>query len=358
MEYSEFFDQGLSTWMQQDGPDSDVVISSRIRLARNIANISFSPLMTEQVTEELLARVQSVVGSQSFRELGDYQMIRIKDLDPLERRILVEKHLISPRLSDDFQHSAVILKDDESANVMLNEEDHLRIQCIYPGLQLQKGFQLANQIDDAIEQTVEYAFDEKLGYLTSCLTNVGTGLRASAMLHIPALVITGQVKRLISAIQRVGLAVRGYYGEGSEAAGNIFQISNQLTLGLNEEEILENLEDVIKQIIEHERDARKNLLHHSKAQLEDKIFRSLGILAYARVISTQEAMERISDIRLGIDLGMIDGVSCNILKELMVLMGTGFMQRHAGRELTAEERDSKRASLIRERLCNYNIEKS
>ncbi|OEF97970.1 protein arginine kinase [Desulfuribacillus alkaliarsenatis] len=353
----KYIDKGLSDWMQQDGPESDVVLSSRVRLARNIKGLPFAPLMTDKATKQLIDQARNAMNQQYLQELGSFELLKLKDISPLDRKILVEKHLISPKLDSEYMQTAVVLKDDEAANVMLNEEDHMRIQCIFPGFQLRTSYDLANQIDDSLEATIDYAFDEKLGYLTSCLTNVGTGLRASVMVHIPALVITGQVKRLLSAIQRVGLAVRGYYGEGSEAVGNLFQISNQITLGYSEDEILENLEDVIKQVIEHERDARKHVLAHMKINIEDKIYRSLGILLYARAISGQEAMERISDVRLGIDLGMLKGISANILKELMVITGPGYLQKLANRELSSDEWDSKRAKIIRERLANIQIDK-
>jgi len=357
MPLNHFVDKELSDWMQQQGPDADVVISSRIRLARNIADLPFSPLMTDRATEDILKQLEQVMETDAFKELGDYELLKLKDMTTLDRKILVEKHLISPRLSKDYLQSAVIIKEDESVNVMVNEEDHLRIQSITSGFRLQEAYQSANKVDDAIENIVDFAFDERLGYLTSCLTNVGTGLRASVMVHIPALVMTGQAKRLLSAIQRVGLAVRGYYGEGSEAVGNIYQISNQLTLGYSEQEIIENLEDVIRQVIEHERYARKQLMENSKLNLEDTIYRSLGILLYARMISSQEVMQRISDVRLGIDLGMLKGLSSNILKELMVVTSVGFLQKYAGKELEAQERDIMRAKVIRERLVNIQFNK-
>jgi len=355
MPLNHFVDKELSDWMQEQGPDADVVISSRIRLARNIADLPFSSLMTDRATEDILKQLEQVMETDAFKGLGEYELIKLNDMTALDRKILVEKHLISPRLSKDYLQSAVVIKDDESVNIMVNEEDHLRIQSITSGFSLQEAYQSANQIDDAIENIVDFAFDERLGYLTSCLTNVGTGLRASVMVHIPALVMTGQAKRLLSAIQRVGLAVRGYYGEGSEAVGNIYQISNQLTLGYSEQEIIENLEDVIRQVIDHERYARKQLMENTKLNLEDTIYRSLGILLYARIISSQEAMQRISDVRLGIDLGMVKGLSSNILKELMVVTSVGFLQKYAGKELESNGRDIMRAKVIRERLINIQF---
>ncbi len=233
---------------------------------------------------------------------------------------------------------------------MINEEDHIRIQCLFSGLQIKEALDKANVVDDILEEQFDYAFDEKLGYLTSCPTNVGTGLRASVMVHLPALVLTRQMSRIVPAINQLGLVVRGIYGEGTEALGNIFQISNQITLGKSEEDIVDDLVSIVQQIITQERAARKALLKTSNIQLEDRVFRSYGILANSRVIETKEASERLSDVRLGIDLGYIKHLSRNILNELMILTQPGFLQQYEGGPLRPIERDMKRASFIRERL--------
>jgi protein arginine kinase len=233
---------------------------------------------------------------------------------------------------------------------MVNEEDHLRIQCLFPGFQLNEALTLANGIDDWIEQKFDYAFDEQRGFLTSCPTNVGTGLRASVMVHLPALMMTQRMNRIAPAINQFGLAVRGIYGEGSEALGNVFQISNQITLGKSEEDIVEDLRGVVMQLIQQEMAARRDLLKLSKIQLEDRVFRSLGILANSRIIQSKEAAKCLSDVRLGIDLGLIEGISRNILNELMVLTQPGFLQHYFKEALTPDERDIRRASLIRERI--------
>lgn len=204
--------------------------------------------------------------------------------------MLVEKHLISPQLAEESGDGAVILSSGEDISIMINEEDHLRIQCLSPGLQLHETLQKANQLDDLIENGVDYAFDETLGYLTSCPTNVGTGIRASAMMHLPGLVLTQQIKQIIPAIHQLGLVVRGIYGEGSEAIGNIFQISNQVTLGTSEENIVSDLTSVIRQIITQERSAREALVQTSNIQLEDRVYRSLGVLQNSRIIETKEVL--------------------------------------------------------------------
>src|SRR5690606_2870971 len=220
-------------------------------------------------------------------------------------QVLVEKHLISPALANESRCGALILDRTESVSIMVNEEDHLRIQCLYSGFQVKEAWDKASRIDDLFEEAVDYAFDETRGYLTSCPTNVGTGIRASVMMHLPALVMTKQINRILQAVTQVGLAVRGLYGEGSEALGNLFQISNQITLGQSEEEIIDNLHNVARQILEHEKAARQRLLAESRIRLEDRICRSYGTLRHAVVMDSKEAAQRLSDVRLGIDLGLI-----------------------------------------------------
>lgn len=352
MSLQRFISRALSDWMKGGGPEADIVISSRIRLARNLADLPFPLVASTDQLETVISRLEAVLErSRGNEALGPLELIRMNDLSSLERQVLVEKHLISPHLAHESRAGAVLLSQNESVSIMLNEEDHLRIQCLFPGFQLYEAFNQANSIDDWLELNLDFAFDEKRGYLTSCPTNVGTGLRASVMIHLPALVMTKQINRILPAISQLGLVVRGIYGEGSEALGNMFQLSNQITLGRSEQEIIEDLGNVAKQLIDQERQAREKLLETSPLMLEDKIFRSYGILANARVMESKEAMQRISDVRLGIDLGLIKGISSTILNELMVLTQPGFLQHHAGQVLSPEERDIRRAKLIRERLA-------
>lgn len=345
-----FMQEPVSDWMRGTGPDSDIVISSRIRIARNILGLPFPMLATNQQSLDSLSMLSKVQETDGFRSLGHFQMIQLSELSDLEKQVLVEKHLVSPSLANESRNGGVLLKDDESVSIMINEEDHLRIQCLYPGMQIVKAWEEANQIDDLFEQHVEYAFDEKLGYLTSCPTNVGTGIRASVMMHLPALVLTQQINRILQAVTQVGLAVRGIYGEGSEALGNLFQISNQITLGQTEKEIIDNLYGVVMQIIEHERNAREQLRQDNPTRLTDRVCRSYGILKHAAIMETKEATQRLSDIRLGIDLQILKDVSPTMLNELMVMSQPGFLQHIYNKSMNTEERDIYRARLIRDTL--------
>lgn len=355
MAMDRIINEAISPWMKKDGPDDDIVLSSRIRLARNFRSYLFPSLLSQDKAREICNLVKHYFEGSTALPYGPFEYIEINTLQPVEKRVLIEKHLISPNLVQESVHGACILSQDEQISIMINEEDHLRIQSLYPGLQLRKAYESANNIDNYIESQLEYAFDETIGYLTSCPTNVGTGLRASVMMHLPALVITKQFNRLIPSINQLGLVVRGIYGEGSEALGNIFQISNQITLGKSEEEIIEDLTTIVQQLIQHEKSARDALLKMSKIRLEDRIYRSLGILKYGRIIETKESAQCLSDVQLGIDLGLIEGLSKNFLNELMILTQPGILQTFAGAQLTPEERDIRRASLIREKLSNKKI---
>jgi len=346
-----FFEQALTDWMKGDGPDSDIVISSRIRIARNISGYPFPMLSTKSQSQEVLEKAEQVMVAQELGEWGPFEMIPLSSLNDLEKKVLVEKHLISPNLANESQNGAVLLNETESVSIMVNEEDHLRIQVLCSGFQIKEAWAIANRVDDTFEHSLEYAFDEKRGFLTSCPTNVGTGIRASVMIHLPALVMTQQINRILQAITQVGLAVRGIYGEGSEAVGNLFQISNQITLGQSEDEILDNLYSVVRQIIEHERSARQVLAVESKTRLQDRVCRSYGILTHAMIMDSKEAAQRLSDVRLGADLGLIPGVTQCALNELMVMTQPAFLQQHKGEKLSAEDRDIRRAELIRDRLA-------
>ncbi|MDV2887276.1 protein arginine kinase [Alkalihalophilus pseudofirmus] len=350
MSLQKFISEAISPWMKKDGADSDIVLSSRIRLARNLKEYKFPLLATMEESSAVVKQVKESLLTDDNQETGPLELVLMEDLKANEKRVLVEKHLISPNLAEQSKHGAVILSEDESVSIMINEEDHLRIQCLFPGFQLTKGLEETSRLDDWIEERVTYAFDEKRGYLTSCPTNVGTGLRASVMMHLPALAMTRQLNKILPAINQLGLVVRGIYGEGSEALGNLFQVSNQLTLGKSEQDIVEDLRDVVMQLIQQERAARKVLMQSSKLQLEDRVYRSYGILSYSRVIESKEATQRLSDVRLGIDVGLLENVSANILNELMILTQPGFLQQYAGEVLSPDLRDERRATLIRERL--------
>ncbi|MFF2890662.1 protein arginine kinase [Paenibacillus sp. NPDC057967] len=349
-----FSEDALSDWMRGAGPDSDVVISSRVRVARNLRHQPFPMLATSEQATEVLNQLAEVSQTGQLDAYGRFDTILLSDLSELDKRVLVEKHLISPNLANESRGGAVILSEDEAVSIMINEEDHLRIQCLYPGFQIGEAWTLASGIDDIFEEAADYAFDEKRGYLTTCPTNVGTGIRASVMMHLPALVLTQHINRILTAVTQVGLAVRGLYGEGSEALGNLFQISNQTTLGQSEDEIIENLHGVAKQIIEHERAARKRLLEESRIRIEDRVRRSYGILSHAAIMDSKEAAQRLSDVRLGADLGLLKDVTPQVLNELLVMTQPGFLQQAFNEKMNAEQRDYRRAELIRSQLSGKN----
>lgn len=355
MSLYQYIESAASKWMNDEGPDSDIVVSSRIRIARNLKEYIFPKRaiyeQSKQVQRDILGASRELEP-----DFGNFEWFVMNQLNELEKQVLVEKRLISHDLAYESKNGAVILSENEAISIMANEEDHLRIQCLFPGLQLQEAWDLAGKIDDVFESQFEYAFDEKFGYLTSCPTNVGTGIRASVMLHLPALVITEQINRTFFAINQVGLVVRGIYGENSEILGNHFQISNQITLGQSEEEIINNLYGVVKQIIDQERAARARLMHESGRNVVNQISRSFGVLSYATLIDTKEAAQRLSDVRLGIDLNIVKGIRTSTIHELMVMMQPAFLQQLAGHDLSAEDRDAHRANIIRQKLSERDME--
>jgi protein arginine kinase len=348
-----------SKWITETGPEPDVVLTSRVRLARNLRGYPFPHLLDADGAQKMLRQVRNLLTLGTSRgDLGNLELLPLADIDRLDRQVLIEKHLISP----DFARSshpgaALLVSDDEAISIMLNEEDHLRIQCLFPGFQLEECWRRTSQVDDLLESKLEYAFDAKRGYLTACPTNLGTGLRASVMVHLPGLVMTQQIGKVLAAIAQVGLVVRGLYGEGTEAVGNLFQISNQITLGPSEEEILQNLGAVIRQIVEQERAAQQALLKANRWAVEDKVCRAYGILTNARLLTSQEAMRLLSDVRLGHELGILDEVSYRTQNELLVLTQPAMMQRFADEKMQEETRDYRRAAIVRQRLTTKEGEK-
>lgn len=337
--------------MNSGGPGADVVLSSRIRLARNIDGVHFPHRLDTAATEAVLRQVKAGVKEINLQGLGSkVELYPLTRASALERQVLVEKHLISPQLAQVAQGRAVAISDDESVSIMVNEEDHLRIQVLFPGQQLNQAWAMASKIDDAIGQKVAYAFHERRGYLTACPTNLGTGLRASVMVHLPGLVMIGQANHLITALSQNRLVVRGLYGEGSQALGNLFQISNQVSLGQSEEEIVRHLDQVTSQVLDRERKAREALYREQKEALEDRLLRAYGILANARILTSEEAMRLLSDVRLALDLGLLQGVDPKAVNELLVATRPAYLQQEAGRELNPRERDVLRATMIRQHL--------
>ncbi len=340
--------KSLGAWLDGTGPSADIVLSTRVRLARNLAEVPF----THRAREEQLAMVFSSVVSaaRGVPALTGIDTFPMRDLQPLDRQFLVERHLISNDLADNGRLRGLLVLPGESISAMVNEEDHLRLQSLASGFQLRSAWEAVNAVDDELARGLDYAFNEELGYLTSCPTNAGTGMRASVLIHLPSLVLTKQIGRVLQGIAQVGLAVRGFYGEGSQIMGNFFQISNQTTLGQSEKETVESLERVTRQIIDYEKRARDELLKEARVQIEDKIWRAYGALRHSRVISSQEVINLSSAVRFGIAL-RIDGLtSVQTLNELLVRSQPAHVQKAAGREMEQRERNIVRAEYVRKLL--------
>lgn len=335
-------------WLRGTGPESDIVISSRIRLARNLAEFPFirrcndaDRLAIEKLVRERLQKVT---------QWGEVQYIDVSSLGTLDRQFLVERQLISRELADGKGARGVAIDEQETFAVMVNEEDHLRIQVMHSGFDLAATWAQINRIDDAIEEQLNYAFHENLGYLTACPTNVGTGLRVSVMLHLPALVLTRQIDKVFRGLQKISLAVRGMHGEGSQAMGDFYQISNQITLGRSESQLIEEVGDVVPAIIDYERKAREFLYKQSHKDLHDKVSRAFGILSTAQTISSEETLLLLSSIRMGVNLGLIHDLEMSTINQLFIHTQPAHLQKLRGVEMDTAERNVERASYLQEHL--------
>jgi protein arginine kinase len=337
-------------WMVGGDVDTAVVLTSRIRLARNVRMLPFPGWATKEQRRQAMALIQPVV--QMMRPMKDAFCQTLSGLTSVQKQVLVERHLISREHAARNEGSAAVIERRQSLSIMINEEDHLRMQSIRPGLNLRVAFEALNDLDDELQETLTFAFDRKLGYLTTCPTNLGTGLRASAMLHLPALVLSEQINQVLNAIGRMGLAVRGLYGEGTESLGNLYQISNQSTLGESERQIIERLERVIVEVVGHETNARLKLLEDDQMMLHDKIGRSYGILRHAWLIDSKEALNHLSLIRLGANLGFFPHETVRLCDNLLMEIQPAHLQLHSGKKLSPEQRDESRGQIIRTQLQN------
>jgi len=335
-------------WLRAHGPEADIVISSRIRLARNLSSFNFTnratTLQKAEIEQYLKARLEKL----DFDPRLEY--INVAPLSMLDRQLLVERQLISRELANSEGPRGVAVAGNEIISVMVNEEDHIRLQVIRSGFSLDEAWQDADRLDNKLEERVPYAFNEELGYLTACPTNVGTGLRASVMLHLPALVLTKQIEKVFRALQKINLAVRGLYGEGSRASGDFYQISNQVTLGKSETTIIDEIRKIIPSIITYEREARQTLTDQSRAVVLDRVKRAFGTLKNAAMMTSEETMDLLSSVRLGVNLGLIDDINISEVNELFIYTQPAHLQKLLGRELDSEERNSERARFLHERL--------
>ena len=333
---------------QQHGPHDRIVMSSRVRLARNLREFAFPGWAKKPERVKILEAILPAVSA--LPEMADSFAEAMDNLTALDKQILVERHLISREHAAKNVGSGIVLNREESFCVMINEEDHLRMQALRPGFQIREAWNAIDRLDSTLEKKLNFAFDNELGYLTACPTNLGTGIRVSAMLHLPGLVLAEQINPIIQSVNKLGLAVRGLYGEGTEALGNIFQVSNQMTLGESETVIVERLEKVLSQIIEHEENARQTLLEKKKKVVFNHIGRAYGILANAHLISSKETMNQLSFLRLGIDMELFPGTNRALVDELFLTTQPAHLQKQISDKLSAEERDLIRADMVRERL--------
>src|SRR5437899_1606183 len=337
---------------RRKGPYDRIVMSSRVRLARNLKDASFPGWAKKPERVRVLELIRPAV--EALPEMKDAFAEAMDSLSTLDKQILVERHLISREHAAKSAGSGLVLNREETLCVMINEEDHLRMQALRPGLQLRQAWTTIDQADSMLEKKLEFAFSPELGYLTACPTNIGTGIRVSAMLHLPGLVLAEQINPIIQSVNKLGLAVRGLYGEGTEALGNVFQVSNQMTLGESESAIVERLEKVLGQIIEHEENARGTLLEKKPKMVYNHIGRAYGILANAHSISSKETMNLLSLMRLGVDVGLFPDVERWLVDELFIITQPAHLQKRFSEKLSAEERDLLRADMVRERLRNVS----
>ena len=340
--------QSPGEWLKGTGPAAEVVISSRIRLARNLVQFPFLSMASLEQKQSLLDLVAGALATTPLTR--GLKLIDLTKIDPVDRALLVERHLISKELADGDWPRGVAFSANETVSLMINEEDHLRTQALRSGMELLDAWSEIDKLDDALEEKLDFAFSPQLGYLTACPTNVGTGIRVSVMLHLPALVITREIEKVFQAVSKVNLAVRGLYGEGTQASGDFYQISNQRSLGKSEPQIIENLQAVVPRIVDYEKLARQDLLAKKRPVIEDRIFRAYGQLRTARTITSEETMHLLSAVRMGVNLNLITDLSIDAVNQLFIHAQPAHLQELTGRTLDAEERNVERATYIRSML--------
>lgn len=338
-----------SPWLDGTGPKADLVVSTRVRLARNLRHVPFTHRARDEQLQGVIASVTNALHRAPSFASG--LMLRMNEMSTVDRQVLVERHLVSHELGDGARPRGIFIAPGERLSLMINEEDHLRLQAMASGFQPAEAWAAADRGDDELGQSLDFAFSDEIGYLTSCPTNTGTGLRASVLIHLPALVLLQEIQKVLKSIMQVGLNVRGLYGEHSDVMGNLFQVSNQTTLGQSERESIESLERVARQVIDTEERARERLIRDARVQTEDKVWRAYGMLRYCRQISAQEVINLCSAVRLGVSLGIPGLCPLEIVNELLVLTQPAHLQRANGGELSLPERNVYRARLVRERLA-------
>ena len=337
-----------AAWLTGEGKYSEIVISSRARLARNLQNILFTEKASETQQEEVINRVREAYNS--TRLMNDAHFYDVLKMDKLDLRFLAERRLISEDFAEGENRRGLLFSDDEKTSIMINEEDHIRMQVIFPGFSLDQAWYTICQINQEVSEHLDYAFSERFGYLTACPTNVGTGVRFSVFIHLPVLIFTKEIDKMFSEMIPAGIAVRGFYGEGSKVAGNLFQISNQYTLGWTEQGILDRVVPLIEVFIDREYKARERLMQDQHIVIEDKVFRAIGILTKAKILPSMEFLDLLSALRLGVDMNIIKGIDRKLFNELMVMTQPAHIQKMEGKILNEIERDVVRADIVRKKL--------
>ncbi|MEW6412020.1 MAG: protein arginine kinase [Candidatus Zixiibacteriota bacterium] len=341
-----------AAWLSGEGNESLVVLSTRVRLARNIAGCGYPESADEETRKRIINYFDSCLARSKM--LGEGSYYKASDINELDQNFLIERHLISPAFLNGEAFKALFIDPDARVSIMVNEEDHLRIQALSSGMDPKGSYEMAIKYEEEVGRYLEFDYDRDFGYLTACPTNAGTGMRASVLIHLPGLVLTREIDKVISHITRSGLVVRGFYGEGSDVLGNLFQLSNQNTLGISEEEILNQIERVAKEIIEKEAAARQRLRDEAEDMIEDKIWRAYGILKHARVLTSDEVMNLLSAVRLGHAMKIIDFLNIALINDILLLSQPAHLQKFYGYEMDANKRDFVRAQMVREKLREQN----
>ena len=334
----------MLNWYLQSGNEADVVVSSRIRLARNLEDYIFVNKAKKEELEKVEEKLKQITPSLGY----GIKFMKLKDIDDITKMTLVEKHIISPKIAlDKDENGSMLINDEENISIMINEEDHLRIQILGEGFEIDNLINLGLEVDDKLQKSLNYAYNEKYGFLTACPTNVGTGLRASVMVHLPGLAKTGNIQKILEVINSFGMNIRGVYGEGTKSCGNMYQVSNKQSLGISEKEIVINLKQITLKIIEQERLARK-ILAKEEIELEDEVYRAYGILTNCRKISSEEASNLLSSVKLGVDMGIIKELDDLKVNKLILYSKPANLQKYLGEKIEAYRRDIKRAEVIKQ----------
>lgn len=342
-----------AAWLSGHGEEALVVLSTRVRLARNVAGSQFPPSADDDTRKRIISYFDLALTKSQLLRDGEYH--KAPDIDSLDRDFLVERHLISPVFLKGDLNKAVFIAPNERVSIMVNEEDHLRIQALSAGLNPQESYELALQYEAELGNFLDFDYDNDFGYLTTCPTNAGTGMRASVLIHLPGLVLTRDIDKIINRITNSGLVVRGFYGEGTDVLGNLFQISNQYTLGVSEEEIIRQITQVTEEISEEEATARQRLIDEAADMIEDKIWRAFGILKNARVLTSDEVMNLLSAIRLGRAMKILEGIDIGLINEILLLSQPAHLQKYYGQEMDNNKRDFVRAQMVRDKLRNIDV---